>query len=92
MLFIPFIENSFKYSKIEESANAFIEIELATRQNEIRFTIRNSIPDSGRRKPGAGTGIENVRKRLNIIFPQKHTLQLREANREFSITLTLILP
>jgi two-component system, LytTR family, sensor kinase len=89
MLFIPFIENSFKYSKIEEFQEAFIKIELATTPDEINFKIRNSIPLSKNNRPGAGTGIENVRKRLRIIFPHKHTLQILEENQEFYVHLTL---
>jgi two-component system, LytTR family, sensor kinase len=89
MLFIPFIENGFKYSRIEALADAFIKIELATNQDEISFKMQNSIPLFGNIRPGAGTGIENVKKRLEIIFPQKHTLEIREETHEFYVHLTL---
>ncbi len=91
MLFIPFIENSFKYSKIEEYADAFIKIKLTTRQDELCFTMTNSIPAAGRHIPGAGTGIENVKKRLEIIFPLKHVLDIREEANKFNVNLTLLL-
>ena len=90
MLFIPFIENSFKYSKIEEFPEAFVDIELTTNRENIDFKIRNSIPAGRRTKPGAGTGIENVKKRLAILYPQRHTLRIEEDNDLFAVHLTLI--
>ncbi len=91
MLFIPFIENSCKYSKVEENPDAFIKINLSTGPDELLFSITNSIPVTGRHKPGAGTGIENVKKRLEIIFPQKYALDIREESNEFKVKLTLTL-
>ncbi|MBN1997949.1 sensor histidine kinase [candidate division KSB1 bacterium] len=91
MLFMPFIENSFKYSKIEEQPQSFIKIKLTTDHQKINFTIRNSVPKSGRPKPGAGTGIDNVKKRLNIIFPDKHTLSIHQENNEFIVDLRLLI-
>jgi len=91
MLFIPFIENSFKYSKIEEFPDAFIEIVLSADQTSILFDIRNSIADSRHQQPGAGTGIENVKKRLEIIFPQKHTLQILREEDLFQVHLRLLI-
>ncbi|MBN2007981.1 histidine kinase [candidate division KSB1 bacterium] len=89
MLFIPFIENSFKYSKIEDFESAFIDIHLTTNQDDLHFAIRNSIPKAGLRKPGAGTGIDNVKKRLEIIFPGKYTLQIQPEKNEFNVQLTI---
>jgi two-component system, LytTR family, sensor kinase len=89
MLFMPFIENGFKYSEIEETPEAFVSITLGTDSREIRFNIRNSIPSPRKHRPGAGTGIENVRKRLEILFPQRHTLRLLEGKNEFDVHLTL---
>ena len=87
MLFIPFIENSFKYSKIEEFPDAFIQIKLASENGDILFQIQNSIPISGKHKPGAGTGIENVKQRLEIIYPENHLLQIQEEKNEFKVSL-----
>ncbi|MBN1154416.1 sensor histidine kinase [candidate division KSB1 bacterium] len=91
MLFIPFIENSFKYSKIEECQDAFIDIVLTSDQDEIAFDIRNSIANSIKQQPGAGTGIDNVKKRLEIIFPQKHSLTIDHEKNEFYVHLRLFL-
>lgn len=89
MLFIPFVENSFKYSKIEEYPQAFIKIELTTGPGKINFKISNSIPNLNHNKPGAGTGIDNVRKRLDIIFPQKHSLEIQNKDNRYAVNLSL---
>ena len=90
MIFIPLIENSFKYSKVEELPDAFININLNLNQGELHFQICNSVPVSGKTPPGPGTGLNNVRQRLNIIYPQKHNLEIRDGQNDFSVQLTLV--
>ncbi|MBN2425753.1 MAG: histidine kinase [Calditrichaceae bacterium] len=90
MMFIPFIENSFKYSNIEENkSNTFIKIKLSSKEDKVSFTIINSIPAKSAYKSGAGTGIKNVKQRLQIIYPTKHTLIINENNNEYKVDLTL---
>ena len=48
MLFIPFVENSFKYSKIEELQDASVEIKLTTEDNTLCFRISNTHPENGK--------------------------------------------
>ena len=87
MLFIPFIENSFKYSKIEEDENAYVHIRMDSNQQNVNFEIRNSIPESVQIKPGAGMGIENVKQRLDIIYTGNYTLEISEENHEYCVNL-----
>jgi hypothetical protein len=91
MLFNPLIENSFKYSKIAETRKAFIRIGLKTDGNELHFRILNSVPDGTRMQPGAGTGLKNVRQRLEIIYPEKHGLDIEDRGTEFGVHLRLAL-
>ena len=60
MLLIPFVENSFKYSKIEDQMEARVEITLATNGGELSFHILNSHPNNGA-DSGSGLGIKNVK-------------------------------
>lgn len=90
MLFIPFIENSFKHSKISSSSEAFIKIKMETTENKLVFTIQNSIPDnpdfSNRSK---GIGLENVKRRLKLIYLDKYNLEIDSSQNIFSVNLTL---
>lgn len=89
MLIIPFIENSFKYSRIEEFPNAYIHIELATRDQQIIFKLKNSVPSGGGAKSGSGLGIKNVQKRLDILYPDKHELEIQQKKEFFKVELKL---
>ncbi len=88
LMFIPFIENSFKYSKIEEFPNSYIKMKMATNDNHsLSFSIENSIPPTGKAKSGAGTGIANVKQRLNHIYPGAYSLELEDTANEFKVKL-----
>ncbi len=91
MLFIPFIENGFKYSKIEDSADAYVNIRMYLDSGHLNFRIRNSYPESARKPHGGGMGIENVRQRLDIIYGDSYKLDIRKENSEFSVKLGISL-
>jgi LytS/YehU family sensor histidine kinase len=89
MLFIPFIENSFKYSRIEEDKNGFIHLSLHEASHHIIFNIKNSVFSERTILAGSGKGISNVRQRLEIIYPGKHVLTLTEGEREYEVNLEI---
>jgi two-component system LytT family sensor kinase len=88
MLFIPFVENSFKYSKIEDQKDARVEIKLTTSGKELSFKIVNTHPENGH-SPGSGVGIENVRSRLELTYPEKHELKVRDENNLFEVEMKI---
>lgn len=89
MLFIPFIENAFKYSKIEELEDAYIKIKLATENKKLYFRIENTVPETGKSNPGKGMGINNVKQRLEVLYPGKHSLNIEEKDFIFTVTLEI---
>ncbi|SRR6056297_1183009 len=89
MLFIPFIENAFKYSKIEEFPPAWIHIKLTAGADKISFSIENSIPEEGKPSAGRGMGISNVRQRLEVLYPGKHSLKIEEKDLIFKVKLEI---
>ncbi len=88
MLFIPFVENSFKYSKIEDQKDARVEIKLTTSGKELTFKIVNTHPENGH-SPGSGVGIENVRSRLELTYPEKHELKVKDENNMFEVEMKI---
>jgi two-component system LytT family sensor kinase len=90
MLLIPFIENAFKHSKIEDLRNGWLKIALSATQREIKFEVSNSLPASTIQvdKVG-GIGLENVKKRLQYLYPQKHNLAITTGDKTFTIYLTI---
>jgi two-component system LytT family sensor kinase len=89
MLFIPFIENSFKYSRIEEDKNGYINIDLSEKSGKVMFTIENSIFSSRKIISGSGKGILNVQQRLEIIYPGKHVLTIDEKEGNYTVKLEI---
>lgn len=91
LLFIPFVENAFKHSKIESSEDAFIDIELQVDEEEVTFRVVNSMPQHEYTKDKVGgVGLENIRKRLDLLYPGgKHQLDIRHLENQFEVFLRL---
>lgn len=91
MLLIPFVENAFKHSKIEDRANGWIRIHLETTTNQIRFTVENSVPESAHVKDQVGgIGLKNVRRQLELLYPEHHELTIETEADTFRVSLVLL--
>jgi len=90
MLFIPFLENAFKYSRIEEIEAAYVNILIKNEAGKLTFTIENSVPRDNKPKPGSGMGIKNVKHRLKIIYPENHELTINESDDKFKVELSIM--
>jgi len=91
MLLIPFVENAFKHGiSLREASH--IKITLQTKGNTLYFDVYNSIhikPDNDPEKGYSGIGLNNLKQRLNLLYPKKHELIIRETANEFFVHLTL---
>ncbi len=90
MLLIPFIENSFKHSKIEDTEKGWVTILIEARDGQITFKAENSVPDVEYTKDKVGgIGLQNVQRRLELIYPEQHKLDIEQHNNRYSVTLQL---
>lgn len=90
MLFIPFMENALKHSNIEKRKGAFIRIKIQATKSEIQFEMENSIPQEAIIKDDVGgIGLENVKRRLEILYPQKHELNITDNGTNFKVLLKI---
>ena len=88
MLFIPFVENALKHGNLEKISEAFLKISIFSDDKKIDFTIENSIPKEPIQKDKVGgIGLENVRKRLEILYPKRHTLKIQKDLTTFKVQL-----
>ncbi len=90
MLLIPFIENAFKHSDIEDTDDAFITINLSTEGSIVRLEVQNSfsyIPQTRDQTPGIGW--QNVQQRLNLVYPKRSKLTKKIAARTFIVNLEI---
>ncbi|WPQ60525.1 histidine kinase [Chitinophaga sancti] len=92
MIILPFIENAYKHG-ISSIYPSFIYMSVTHTHNQIAIEIRNSSFGSGggELEESNGIGLTNTRRRLNLLYPGRHTLIVddNKANKEFSIHLKL---
>jgi hypothetical protein len=93
LLFIPFIENAFKHG-ISYREKSFIHIAMQVAGNKILFNCTNSIGRKTEQNPEenhSGIGLEYVKKRRNLLFPEKHRLDISQSENKFNIALEIFL-
>jgi len=92
LLFLPFIENAFKHVAKEKDNPSFISILFdLSNEDSIVFSVKNKKYTSSRliNSNNEGIGLSNVRKRLNLLYPLKHTLEISDSDDIFDVKLTL---
>jgi hypothetical protein len=88
LLFTSFVENAFKHG-ISYQNTSFIEIVFLCTDDEIIFKIINSIPPNMKVKKTFGIGIENSRKRLDLIFGSNYELKIDDSIEAYSVKLSI---
>jgi LytS/YehU family sensor histidine kinase len=91
MLLNPFIENAFKHG-ISFQKPSWIFITLTMDPTTIFFKVHNSLHQHTSQDPeegNSGIGLANVQKRLELIYPAKHTIEIQKSETDFFIGLTL---
>jgi ligand-binding sensor domain-containing protein len=92
MIFIPFIENAFKHGNKKEH-NPGILINLQVDETYLRFEISNYYQSNLliNKDYTGGIGLKNVRRRLELMYPNKHSLEISDSNGYFKVNLELTL-
>ena len=91
LLFIPFIENAFKHG-ISYREKSYIHISMKAENDTIMFMCVNSLglqTEKHTEENHSGIGLENVTKRLNLLFQDKHKLEIKKSNKEFKVNLEI---
>ncbi|MFH0756786.1 MAG: histidine kinase [Bacteroidota bacterium] len=86
LIFVPFIENAFKHG-ISYRQKSFISIEMHIEGNTISFRCSNSMVDKvgENETEQPGIGLENVKKRLKLLFPGKYELRIDPSEDKFEV-------
>ena len=90
LLFIPFIENAFKHG-ISYREKSFISITMKVDDKRILFNCDNSYGQNSNNETNnySGIGLENVKKRLNLLFPERHVLTIEPKEKWFHVALEI---
>jgi len=90
-LFIPFVENAFKYG-IDPSKPSQLKVSVICDASKINFVCVNSYDDNFNtyyKEQGFGMGIKNAKQRLDLVYPKNYTLDISKANHIFTVKLDI---
>jgi LytS/YehU family sensor histidine kinase len=89
MLLIPFVENAFKHGSLIDGYLT-VEINIQLNENQLEFSIKNTIVSSEIDKNENGIGLENIQKRLNLLYKNKHLLNVAAEENWFVVDLKIV--
>ncbi|MFN0034945.1 MAG: sensor histidine kinase [Saprospiraceae bacterium] len=90
LLLLPLVENAFKHGASEQRDEARISISVVLKNNVLEAKIENSKPP-GKPENAPGIGLQNLRRQLELLYPERHELEIAEGERAFSVRLNLLL-
>jgi LytS/YehU family sensor histidine kinase len=89
LLFISLIENAFKHG-VSANKESVINIEMTNENNKVNFKIENdNFPKEADDKSGSGIGLQNIKKRLQLLYADKYNLSHSVNNERFTVNLEI---
>ena len=92
MIFLPFIENAFKHG-VSATSPSFIDISISQQSSVVDLLVVNTVikEQNNNLEAGSGIGLNNTRRRLDLLYTGKHTLKITEdaAANTYAVHLTL---
>lgn len=89
MLLIPFVENSFKHGQPVEG-KLRISLNLQLVEEQLHFSVKNSVKADTLRKTQNGLGLQNLKKRLELLYPGRHSFSAEKNGNCFEAHLSII--
>lgn len=93
MLLMVFVENAFKHARNSSEDKIFVGIVLKSWEKNVLFSIENSFEvqktESRNLNAESGLGIENAKRRLELMYPKKHTLSMRQERDRYKVSLQI---
>lgn len=88
LLFIILLENAFKHGVENLRKNAYVHIGINTKNNQVIFEIENNF-DTSFSKGSQGIGLNNLKRRLELVYPKKYVLSFSTIEDVYKAKLTL---
>lgn len=90
MLFLPLVENCFKHGKFDENS-PFLELKIEVQNDQIEFRSKNKMDESQAKVnlESSGIGLQNIAKRLKLLYPKKHQFIINKSADFFEVILKL---
>ena len=91
LLMIPFVENSFKHGASIMRGQQWINLTIEIKENKLEFNLSNSKPSQQKSTKNRGIGLANVKKRMQLLYPEKHLLEINSTENVYEVHLVLTL-
>lgn len=89
LLLLPLVENAFKHGVHRSREKPFLKVEIIVTGDALTMETRNPKPAQDEPLASLGMGLQNVRKRLDLLYPGRYRLEIQEDHRNFTVTLQL---
>lgn len=86
-LFIPFVENAIKHGA-SSVGHCYLNILIRIRDQRLHFTAENSKPTVNKKEIG-GIGLANIKRRLELLYPDQHSLMIKDEANKYSVNLSI---
>ncbi len=92
LIFLPLVENAFKHGMKGSVDAHFIRLSMNIKEDQLIFSIKNNKGKAIkiRNETEGGIGLGNIKKRLNLIYPDRHTLKIMDSEFEFGVELIIM--
>jgi len=89
MLLIPFVENAIKHGAQSTNEQSKIDVSVALTKSTLYLCVVNSKPSVISASKRIGMGLENVKRRLNLLYPKSHLLEIDDMEEEYRLNLSI---
>ncbi|HEV8273464.1 MAG TPA: histidine kinase [Chitinophagaceae bacterium] len=92
LLLIPFVENSFKHGTSRMLTHPWVRLDIHIEKDFLEFKLTNNKPEYNNESPGKkGIGLNNVKKRLQLLYPETHSLRIVESDMSYEVVMKIVL-
>ncbi|NOQ91423.1 MAG: histidine kinase [Flavobacteriaceae bacterium] len=88
MIMIPFVENAFKHGNLIDGFLK-VDIQINLEEDQLNFKIKNSVLTNELKSNKIGIGLENIKKRLDLLYKNNHQLSIKTKDNWYIVNLTI---
>ncbi|MCB0836034.1 MAG: histidine kinase [Bacteroidetes bacterium] len=89
LLFVPLFENAFKHGNLEKIGTGWLKANLQIKEEKLLFQIENTVGETRNKDQVGGIGLENIQKRLELLFPGEFEFSAEKQDDIFSVFISL---
>jgi two-component system LytT family sensor kinase len=89
LIILPFVENAFKHGASETLSQSWVKVTVDAHTDHVVIKVENSKAGENGQNGNAGIGIQNVKRRLVLLYPEKHELKIINGAETFLVVLSI---